>query len=300
MRRSTGHAMTRISGGHRSRQPGTVHAVTRQVYEEPRVSRSTYLSVSEPRLRWFLESTRREAVEGRRIINDMYSRFPDDDGRLFAELHARDDKRLLSALDELLVHDFLVRRYCVAYEEGHGTRPDFRLYDRTGGYVGAVEVMTLFLREDWAAEQRRHAVLSDQLNQRMALTTHSVDFEIARWDRTPSVRHIVGWLQRTIDDLRDDRAALPLDEGGTPEKVYRSQNAEIVFRFVALPSTYVVEDGDKVVVTGAALGGCVDSALRLRERLDEKRSSTTSAASRSPSWRASATSCATSVRSMGR
>src|SRR5574342_573050 len=98
--------------------------MVRQVYDEPRVPRVTYVAATEPKVNWFLESTRPEAVKGRRVVNDLYSWFADGDDRMYADLRSRDDKRLLTALDELLVHDLLIRRYHVTYEEGDGTRPD--------------------------------------------------------------------------------------------------------------------------------------------------------------------------------
>jgi len=63
---------------------------------------------------------------------------------------------------------------------------------------------------------------------------------------------------------------LPLDELGMPEKVYATSAVEIAFRFLALPKSYVVEDRDRIVLGGASIGGRVDSAWRLRERLDDK------------------------------
>jgi hypothetical protein len=241
----------------------------RQVFDEPRVRRDTHPSASEPMANWFLESTRPQAVEGRRQVNGMYERFPDAKGRLFAELHASDNTRLLSALDELLVHDLLARHYDVAYEQGENTQPDFRLY-REKTYVGAVEVMTLLTRDDWAAEQRRHGIVTDALNKRLALTTHSIEFEILRWDANPSFRYLARKLQQTLDDLRADPAALPLDDFGMPEKVLSTEGSEILFRFLALPGDYIVQAGDQVIIGGAPVGGCVDSAIRLRERLDAK------------------------------
>lgn len=242
----------------------------RRVFDEPSVHRTTPLAATEPRVNWFLQSTRPEAAEGRRVVNDLFSRFPNDGGRMYKALHSDDEKRLLSALDELLVHDLLSRRYRVEYEEGEGTHPDFRLYGDSGVYVGVVEVATLFLRDDWAAEERRHAVLEDGLNARLRLTTHSVDFEVRRWDNMPSVRHMAKWLGRALDDLHTDPGALPIDWLGMSEKVYSTRSVEIAFRFLALPEDYVVKDGDPVVLGGAAIGGCVDSAVRLRDRLDDK------------------------------
>jgi len=97
-----------------------------RVFDEPLVPRTTYLTATEPQVNWFLQSTRPEAIEGRRVINDLYSRFPDKSGRMRADLRGDDEKRRLSALDELLVYEMLARSYRVEYEEGDGTRPDFR------------------------------------------------------------------------------------------------------------------------------------------------------------------------------
>jgi hypothetical protein len=199
----------------------------------------------------------------------MYARFPDRGGRLYAELRAPDDTRIHSALDELLVHDLLSRRYRVTYEEGTGTRPDFRLYAADGTYVGAVEVVTLGLREDWTAEQRRHAVLVEDLNARLTLTTHSILVEIRRWERAPRMRPLIAWIEKAIARLRDDPAALPM-EHDVPGAVYRTDAADIDVRFLALPAGYPVGADDDIVIGGATIGGVIDSATRLRARLDEK------------------------------
>nr|BFE56487.1 hypothetical protein GCM10020063_010130 [Dactylosporangium thailandense] len=186
-----------------------------------------------------------------------------------ADLRSSDDRRMLGAMDELFVHDQLIRRYRVTYEEGEGTRPDFRVY-AGAAYVGAVEVATLFLRDDWAAEERRNAGLKQQLNQRLPLTTHSVEFEIFRWDAAPRLQPMVKWIERTLDELRADPEALQRDEIGCPEKVYINAAVEIVFRFIELPESYVVGADDRAVLGGGSIGGCVDSAERLRQRLDDK------------------------------
>jgi hypothetical protein len=242
-----------------------------RVFDEPLVPRTTPLTGTEPQVNWFLQSTRPEAIEGRRIINDLYSRFPDKSGRIRADLRGYDEKRRLSALDEILVHDMLARRQRVEYEEGDGTRPDFRLYDhRDDAYVGAVEVLTLFLREDWDAQERRHAQLQDDLNARLRLTTHWIDFEVRRWDSNPSTRHMAKWIERALDELRTDPSALPVDRFGRQEKVYSTKAVEIVVQFFPLSPTYVVGENARVVLGGAPIAGFINSGARLRERLDEK------------------------------
>jgi hypothetical protein len=112
------------------------------VFDEPPVPRTTELTATEPRVNWFLQSTLPEAIEDRRVINDMYSRFPDKSGRMWERLPGDDEKDRFSALDELLIHDELGNSYRVEYEEGDGTRPEFRLYNhQDGAHVGTVEVV---------------------------------------------------------------------------------------------------------------------------------------------------------------
>ena len=250
----------------------SVGMVQRVVFDEPASPWTSPLAATEPRVSWFLESTRPEAAEGRRVVNDLYSRFPDPEGKLRERLRSTNDVDLMAALDELLVHDHLQRRYQVEYEDSgkKRTRPDFRLYDRNGTYVGAVEVLTLFLREDWQAEERRHAMLADALNARLRLAAHSVEFEVPRWDATPSARHMAKWIEQALDELRANPDALPVDRFGARQKTYSTRAVEIAVQFRPLPPTYVVDETKPVVLGGAPIGGCINSYARLRERLDDK------------------------------
>ena len=60
----------------------------RPVFDEPASPRTTSLAPTEPRVNWFLESTRPEAAEGRWVVNDLYSRFPDPEGGLRDKLRS--------------------------------------------------------------------------------------------------------------------------------------------------------------------------------------------------------------------
>ncbi|MFC5001950.1 hypothetical protein ACFPIJ_29465 [Dactylosporangium cerinum] len=174
-------------------------------------------------------------------------------------------------LDELYVHHLLARRYRVEYEEGSGRQPAFCLYDNDGQYVGRVEVLTLLQRQDWDAEELRHGQLVEQINQRLPLTTHSVVLDIERWTDAPSIKHLVAWLTSTIEDLRNQPSTHPADAGG-PVRTYTGRSAEIRFEFLPLPPGYPVTADDAVVVGGACTGGLIDTAARLRDRLDTKAS----------------------------
>jgi hypothetical protein len=71
--------------GRRWRRRLTSGDVTGRVaFEEPAVPRITPVSATEPRVNWFLESTRPEAVEGRRLVNDLLE---DDLNRLRVTSH---------------------------------------------------------------------------------------------------------------------------------------------------------------------------------------------------------------------
>jgi hypothetical protein len=85
----------------------------RVVFGEPACPRTMLLAATEPRVNWFLKCSRPEAANGRRVVNDLYSRFPDPEGRLRDRLRSTKEADLVAALDELLVHDHLQRRYRV-------------------------------------------------------------------------------------------------------------------------------------------------------------------------------------------
>jgi hypothetical protein len=121
--------------------------------------------------------------------------------------------------------------------------------------------VTLFLRKEWEAKQRRHAVLQDALNARLRLTTHSIDFEIRRWDSNspPSTGQVVKWIEDVFEELQTDPSALPVDRFGRQEKVYSTRTVDIVFRFLPLSPTYIVDENARVVLGGAAIGGFINS-----------------------------------------
>jgi hypothetical protein len=175
----------------------------RQVFDEPKVRRDRGLSGTLPAVTWFIEVTRPAAAEGRRLVNELYGRFSDPTGRMLDDLRSTDDRRFYSALDELYVHEELIQRYRVGYEEGTRTRPDFRLY-RGQEYVGTVEVLTLSDREDWDQEARRHARLEEDINRLVPLSIHSLTFDVHSWASTPNVRHLERWMRATLEGLRHD------------------------------------------------------------------------------------------------
>jgi hypothetical protein len=130
----------------------------RNLFPEPTRERLSPLGHSEPHVNWYRESTRPEAAIGRRNINDWYRRFPDLDGKLARRLQSGNNVTHTGALDELFTHYLLSQKpdQSVTYEEG-GVGPDFRLY-RRGEFVGSVEVLSLFHKQEWT---RRRKVMLD-------------------------------------------------------------------------------------------------------------------------------------------
>lgn len=241
------------------------------VFEEPRIARTTPLGVTEPRVNWFLRSTRPEAVEGRRVVNDMYSQFPDHSGGLRRRLRSHTDSDLQAALDELLIHDLLRRRYRVEYEAEAtpGTRPDFMLLDEKE-HVATVEVLSLRLRGEWEARQIREGRIQDALNRRLRPTTHFIDFKVRQWDDDVDLEHLIGWVSSTLDDLSADHEALPLGHQGVPVKLYDYGSGSLDFRFWPTPAGYTPKAGDRISIGGPPISGFVNSSHRLRRLLRSK------------------------------
>ncbi len=147
------------------------------VFDDPKAPRTTPLTATEPPVSWFLKSTRPQASEARRVVNDMYERFPDASRSLRGRLRSRNDATQRSALDELPVHDLLSRSYRVEYENvATGPRPDFALFDGEE-HMATVEVFSLMLRGEWQDERQRHGLIETELNRR--LRPNTADLRIA-------------------------------------------------------------------------------------------------------------------------
>jgi hypothetical protein len=220
---------------------------------------------------WFLKSTRPQAVEGRRVVNDLYSRFPDTNGMLRRRLRSRNNLDLRTALDELFVHEQLSRRYRVEYEPvtASGGSPDFKLYDGPD-HAATVEVVSLMDGPKWEHQRRRHGRIEDYLNRQLQPATHFIDFDIEDWDDHTNLDDLVKWVSRTLEDLRANPRALPNGPLGLPKKTYDHGSTKIDFHFWQAPDDYTPEAGDRIVTGGPAIGGWVDSALRLRRALKRK------------------------------
>lgn len=248
------------------------------LFDEPPVERTGALGWAEPNVHWFTSITRPEAQASRTYANAAYRRFPDHDGGLKSRLRSEDDKVHTQALDELIIHDRLIASAeDVRYEEG-GVGPDFRIYDR-GELVASVEVLSLFGKQEWKAEQLSHARVADALNERFDLRAGwFVHFEISRRSSEPSRRGILNFVDQALTDLgeppEDPEEALGPGTGylRLPHRRYSSGPADIDFWFSPLKrdaSLRAAPEG-RIVATGPSIGGAVDAGLRLRSRLKAK------------------------------
>lgn len=193
----------------------------------------------------------------------------------FQRLRSEVDADHYQALDELHVHHLLRQRYGdIRYEE-RGVGPDFRVYEE-GECIAGIEVLSLFQREDWSAEERRYWRLADELNRRMRPTDgYFVNFEIERVDQEPPPRRFADFIKRELAKLPPhETLSMPegLEDAGLPTAVYDRDGVRIVATFIPMaagaPSR---SDPDaRIVGAGPASGGLVNSGARLKERISAK------------------------------
>ncbi len=248
-----------------------------QVFVGPNQPRVTALGWAEPAVHWFTESSRPEAVASREVVNAWYAEFPDPENKLAARLRSENDVDHYQALDELHVHHLLLRTHNdVRYEVGD-VGPDFRVYENDV-CVGGVEVLSLFQREDWTAEEKRHLRLADELNRRIPPTDgYFVDYEIEVADAEPPPRRFSDFIKRELGKLPPhDELLRQLPERPTradlPTALYERDGVRIRATFIPMKKDAPAKsnpDG-RIVGTGPAIGGMVNAAGRLRERIVAK------------------------------
>jgi hypothetical protein len=252
------------------RNAGQVAEDISMLFPEPQHARTRHLGRVEPYVHWFTESTRPEASKARAVVNRWYEDFPDHDGRLAARLRSESDADHHQALDELHLHHLLAQQHDdVRYEEG-GHGPDFRIYV-AGRCAGAIEVLSLFQRQDWTDEQARHGRLADELDSRVRPTAgYFANFQIKAADRDPSPRRFADYIAARIAELPPyDEAPPSISE---QRLVYTENDVRIEVWFAPMrPGARSLTDPDaRISGFGQVIGGFVNSAFRLRDRLSQK------------------------------
>ena len=230
---------------------------------EPALVREGPLGWAEPSVNFLLESTRPIAATGRANVNEWYSRFPDHDRGFGTRLTSRKGTDHEVALDELLLHERLAQNARVSYEEDR-QGPDFRLY-RDEKYLGAIEVMSLYMERGWSDEQARHSRIADQLNSRLSLDRWFISFEVAQLDREPSARGLASWVSGIIDQLPDPG----MSDTRTHHETYTANRVRLRFMFSPCKPDPTGTRG-RIVGPGPVIGGFVKSAERLRIALQKK------------------------------
>ncbi|MDQ4033032.1 MAG: hypothetical protein M3332_12515 [Actinomycetota bacterium] len=159
-------------------------------FPKPDLHRIRPIGYVEPSVHWFSQVTTPEADKGRDAVNNLYAGASMRMDRNFLK-RLRSERNLdhLTALAELPVDAKLRRSGLeIRYEEGR-RGPDFRVY-RDGSYHAAVEVLSMFLRQDWNDDQLRWGRIADEINLRVALSTYYVQFEVRRQEVNPPIRMI--------------------------------------------------------------------------------------------------------------
>lgn len=159
----------------------------------------------------------------------------------------------------------------VRYEEG-GVGPDFRVYE-DGACVLAVEVATLFLRQDWNEEDRRHNRLADEVNKRLRPTHgYFVDFEIDTAPSEPAPRHFVEWLVKELDMLPPHTDLAGIGHDDIPAAIYERNGVRIGVRFLPMKADAASKSNPdaRIVGFGKMTVGFVNSGTRLRDVIGKK------------------------------
>jgi hypothetical protein len=249
---------------------------TSTLFPEPATPSIGPLANLEPHVVWLQRSTQPEAVAARRRVNAWYQDFPDPDGQLVAKLTSPRDEVYFGALDELYVHQVLRRvEPDVRYEEG-GQGPDFRVY-RGGRQVLAVEVLSLFLRPEWARQARRHGELTDRLNKTFRPQGYFLHVEVLVQDQSRNLplKSLTTAAAAFLEELPEPQVATAAYGSGQPLPWRDVERDGIYVRFEALPmkpnAASLTDPDARIVGMGPLIGGPVDSHERLKERLNGKR-----------------------------
>lgn len=247
----------------------------RLLIPDPLARRTTPLRGTEPRVHWLTESTRPEAAAARADVNRWYAQFPDHAGRFGDRLLGEVDVDHLQALDELFVHQLLRQVHDdVRYEVG-GVGPDFRVF-RDDTCVLGVEVLSLFQRDDWSRIEQAHRHLADELNSRLRPTSgYMVDFQIEDPTKRISPSKFASFVAAEIAKLppHDTFVVPPMaTRADLPRATYSEASGRVRVTFLPLrKNAPPISDSEaRLVGTGPLIGGQINIAARLRDRLDRK------------------------------
>lgn len=230
--------------------------------------------MAEPAVNWLLSSTRPEAVTARRNINTWLAAFPEPE-RLWTSLTSSRNQQHYQAIDELFVHHVLAHSGLDARYEENGRGPDFSVY-RRGTRILAVEVLSFFMKGEWKQESQAFGRIADAVNGRLRPSSGwFLDMQPALLERTPSARALGSFLREFVESLPRHDLVSAKHHSGWATTTYRAAGVEIEVTAVPMRKDAASKsdpDG-RIVGIGPAIGGMVDSYLRLRVALSAKRAS---------------------------
>jgi hypothetical protein len=175
------------------------------------------------------------------------------------------------AMDELYVHHLLQDVTPeIRYEEG-GRGPDFRLYT-DGRPVLAVEVLSLFMRDDWTQATRAFGRLGDYLNRQLRLQGSFLDVDILEQQADLPLRAIAADARKFLAALPDPQVAAA-GTGAVPAADFQRPGVHVRLRALPMrPGARSSTNPDaRIVGAGPVIGGMVNSHLRLKRALSDKR-----------------------------
>jgi hypothetical protein len=133
--------------------------------------------------------------------------------------------------------------------------------------LGAVvEVASLFEPGAWQAERSQHEAYADYINERVAADGgYFIDFDFLDPNRVPPVSRYVAWLRRTLAGL----GWPPEDPSVAHEATFWDPAGDITTRFIPMGERRE-DPGLRIVGMGPMIGGRVDTASRVRDRVNGK------------------------------
>lgn len=247
------------------------------LFPEPNKARTGPMGRSEPSVHWYTEITRPEAIADRATLNAWYRDMPDRDGSVAIRLRSELDDQHFPAVGEVIVHRLLRSRHeDVRYEEAPGA-PDFRVYEDDKLSL-SVEVMALTQRADWTSEERQANLIVDALDERVkegrGYMLDIVELHVSDPPSLVALARFVGDFLAGLPPHAEVRAAMGAGSP-LPETTYQAPG--IYLRVAALPLREPIEPDEdgatRIVGMGPAMGGAVNSGIRLKKALRDKKAS---------------------------
>lgn len=199
---------------------------------------------SEPDFGYLNRSARPEAVRVRKVLEDWFSRYPEEEKLEFlCRFQSSGDIHFTSAAYELYLHEiFLMLGYKVTVHpenpSGKLSRPDFLLVNRSGyRFFLEATLATDMGEEDRAAEARKNVVY-DSLN-RLDSPNFFLSMSIKySTDKAPSAKRMRQELSRWLSKLNPDGLAAQIEEFGiSSSSSYRYKHDGWEIEFTAIPKS---------------------------------------------------------------